>query len=77
MTVYELKKALELFADDTLVVIPGYEGGYSTPREAVNTELVLEVNDEDAWYYGPHEIADESTIEDYPNNERADAVVIR
>jgi hypothetical protein len=53
MTKAELIEALSPFPDDTMIVIPGYEGGRKEVEWTEEIKLKLNVNTE--WYYGPHE----------------------
>ena len=58
MTIAELIQALQQQPDQTaLVIIPGYEGGYSCVGELVRKHIALNVNT--SWYYGPHDDAGE------------------
>jgi hypothetical protein len=53
MKVKELIEQLQSFDLDAMVVISGYEGGYSEVDSIDNIKLKLNVNK--AWYYGKHE----------------------
>jgi hypothetical protein len=53
MNVKELIEQLQSFDLDAMVVISGYEGGYSEVDCVDDIKLKLNVNT--AWYYGEHE----------------------
>lgn len=53
MTVKELKKKLEQFQDDALVLVQGYEGGVSDIGAISASKVKLNFFDED--WNGPHE----------------------
>jgi hypothetical protein len=54
MTVNELIEQLKNYPGDMCVLTLGYEGGFNDI--SLRTEdIVFNVNDEDKWYYGPHE----------------------
>jgi len=54
MTVAELIEQLKNYPSDMTVLTLGYEGGFNDL--SLRTEdIVFNVNDEDKWYYGPHE----------------------
>jgi hypothetical protein len=53
MTKAELIEMMFDYPDDTMVVIPGYEGGLSDVTHVEDVKLKLNINS--AWYYGPHE----------------------
>ena len=54
MKVHELISFLYTLDQDLEVVLPGYEGGYSSVRGITEPcEYVCDVNE--AWYYGSHE----------------------
>ena len=58
MTVGELKKCLELFSDDLMVVVDGYESGFTelTPSKVKRITLALnKYDDKEEWYFGRHE----------------------
>jgi hypothetical protein len=57
MTVKDLIKKLEQFHPDMPVVIDGYEGGVNEVDYVIETDIILEYNDE--WYYGKHELVTE------------------
>lgn len=57
MTVKELMDALKYMDKDAVVVMPGYEGGYTKVRMTILTYMVDYPNP--AWYYGEYEEADE------------------
>lgn len=60
MTVRELIDILQKMPQDTLVVIPGYEGGYDNPSVSTST-LIADTNwnsvknEKITWYYGRHD----------------------
>lgn len=58
MTVNELIEQLKNVPGDSLVVIPGYEGGYDNPEVMSNT-LILDTNwngkEKEFWYIGRHD----------------------
>jgi hypothetical protein len=54
MKVKELIDLLQKEDPDTLVLVDGYEGDYSTPKEMRKIE-VYEVK-ESAWYYGNYKL---------------------
>lgn len=56
MTVAELIKALSRCPDDLMVVVNGYEGGYTEIIKLEQINLNLNVNSES--YYGPHDTPD-------------------
>lgn len=58
MKVSKLIKLLKRENPDKLVVIPGYEVGYSDVKCINKIKLSLNVNDE--WCYGDHEQDDEN-----------------
>jgi hypothetical protein len=67
MTVKELMEMLKYTNPDSLVLIPGYEGGYRTLSEVRPVLAELNVNSE--WYYGPHELdGTEPAVLLYPEN---------
>lgn len=55
MNVRELIEELKQYDPETMVVINGYEGGYSEVKEMSVVDLMKNINKE--WYYGPHELA--------------------
>ena len=55
MNVGELIKKFQQYDPEMMVVINGYEGGYSAIKVLSEVDLMLNINKE--WYYGPHEIA--------------------
>lgn len=58
MNVAELIKVLQELPQDALVVINGYEGGVNEVSNATETKIEQNVNT--AWYYGDHEINEDS-----------------
>lgn len=62
MKVFDLILALQALPPDLIVVAPGYEGGYREVKAPWTVMLKLNVNTE--WYYGPHEEAQE----EHPTN---------
>lgn len=53
MTVQQLKSALEHYPEDAIVLVPGYEGGYSDIGKLKETMVKLDHYKEE--WYGPHE----------------------
>ena len=58
MTVNELIEQLKMVPGDSMVVIPGYEGGYDNPE--VTTETIVPDtnwtgNGKESWYMGRHD----------------------
>lgn len=53
LKVSDLIQILSQYDPDTIICIPGYEGGFSPIHGVKKTELLKDVNDE--WYYGPHD----------------------
>ena len=53
MTKAELIEAMSEFPDETMVVIPSFEGGLSDVDYVEDVKLKLNANS--AWWYGPHE----------------------
>lgn len=51
--VKELKAELSKYPDDTLVLVEGYEGGFSDIGFIKSIKVHLDINKED--YMGPHE----------------------
>ena len=47
------------------VITCGYEGGYIDIDDVGPTKIALNVHK--AWYYGPHEAADDYKVKDTPN----------
>lgn len=58
MTVIELINVLLSMPQDSMVVLPGYEGGYKEVSLVDVVKLLLNVNTES--YYGPHEVSSTS-----------------
>lgn len=56
MKVKELIEQLQQYNPETLVLIPGYEGGYEDVKRIEKIGVVLNYNKES--YYGPHELID-------------------
>ena len=54
MTVNELIEQLRNYPGDMRVLTLGYEGGFNDSM-VWSDDIVFNVNDKDAWYYGPHE----------------------
>lgn len=59
MTVAELMFKLQGLPHDARVVVSGYEGGVGDVANVSEVMIKLNVNDE--WYYGPHEMEDGDT----------------
>ena len=53
MNVGELMDELSKFEPETMVVVTGYEGGYTSRIAIREQEIAINVNQE--WYYGEHE----------------------
>jgi len=73
MTVQELIDKLKTCDKDALVVTRGYEAGYDSVTSVYLCTVALNVNT--AWYYGAHEILEES-LDEYKVYETAKAVRI-
>jgi hypothetical protein len=58
--VKELIEALKDYPEDMMVVLRGYEGGYSEITDSCEIMLAL-VDNADRWYFGEHEKANEYT----------------
>lgn len=56
MKVSDLIQILSQYDPETVLVIPGYEGGFSPLHTARLETLLKNVNDE--WYYGSHDTVD-------------------
>lgn len=54
MTIAELIEQLKIYPHDLRVLTLGYEGGFND-IDIRTKDIVFDVNDKDAWYYGPHE----------------------
>ena len=72
MTVRELVDMLKEMPQDSLVVIPGYEGGFDNPTVSTSTLIVDSnwnsvKNEKHSWYYGRHNVY-------YPEHEETSAV---
>lgn len=59
MTVKELIEQLQTLDPELRVFTRGYEGGYED-AEAPATIREFKLNYYGAWYYGPHEVVEES-----------------
>ena len=68
MTVGELRDRLSNYAYDSIVLLPGYEGGVNEVRTVEGVRVHLNVHDE--WWKGAHEVADK----DAEGEEVVDAV---
>jgi len=62
MTIKELIEQLEQLDPDLHVFTAGYEGGFNDVYVGNEREIALNVHEE--WYYGKHEDANYSLIED-------------
>ena len=63
MTVKELIEQLQTLDPDLHVFVRGYEGGYDYAGPVTDpNEFALDFHDE--WYYGNHEVADYSGVEE-------------
>ena len=76
MKVYELIKYLQELDPETVVMVPGYEGGYRyTSPSTGPIEMALDVHF--AWYYGPHEQAnDHYHLDPDREYEKVNAIVL-
>jgi len=63
MKIKELIAELQKLDPELMVVVPGYEGGYSEANGLHPIRLDLNVNTE--WYYGKHEQNDNGTTDAY------------
>ena len=70
MKVKELIEKLQEFDPELMVVRPGYEGGVTELESATEVMLALNVNEE--WYYGEHDMVDDTT--DWPKHKHAQGV---
>ncbi len=71
MTVAELIEQLKMVPQDSMVVIPGYEGGYDNPD--VSTDTLVENDNWDGqekfyWYNGRHAHYSVDMVGDQPIN---------
>jgi hypothetical protein len=63
MTVKELIEQLQQLDPELHVFVSGYEGGYNYAGPIIeDKEFALNFHDE--WYYGNHEVADYSGVEE-------------
>lgn len=61
MKVHELIDLLKQQDQNAMVVVSGYEGGYTEVTRAEITHLQLDVNS--AWsYYGEHEFSEDTSL---------------
>ena len=74
MNVKELIKQLETLDPTAMVVISGYEGGVHEVNNVTNKKIALNANS--SWYYGEHEIVEETYNSYYKNLKKAQAVLI-
>ena len=65
MLVEELIAQLQTYDPKLPVISRGYEGGYIDIDGIGPTKIALNVNE--AWYYGPHEAADDYKVTDNPD----------
>ena len=75
MKVSELIKKLKTLPEDYPVLLGGYEGGHYVPNLVLVETLLRDVNKE--WYYGPHEVFNEFTREQFPQASTFRGVIIR
>ena len=61
-TVAKLIEALSKFPQEMRVIVSGYEGGYCDVGLPSIRSIELNVNE--AWYYGPHDDSDEKIDEE-------------
>lgn len=66
MNVSELIEQLKNYPGDMRVLTLGYEGGYND-IDLNTADIVFDVNNEDTWYYGPHEYV--SFMDSLPNSD--------
>ena len=64
MKVKDLIKELQLLDQESMVIISGYEGGYSEVSSADQKQIALDVHK--SWYYGRHEIVEDYHKAEYP-----------
>lgn len=57
MKVKDLIKELQELDQESMVIISGYEGGYSEVSSAAQKQIALGVHK--SWYYGSHEIIED------------------
>lgn len=62
MLVEELIQQLQALDPKLPVIRNGYEGGYCDIERIDTTKIALNVNE--AWYYGPHESADDYKVQE-------------
>ena len=62
MLVEELIAELQTYDPKLPVIRNGYEGGYCDVERVGFQKIALNVND--AWYYGPHESADDYAVKE-------------
>lgn len=67
MNVGELKAKLAELPDDMPLYVGGYEGGVADLRGLDHVVVKLNANEE--WYYGPHEPMDMSDSDGPPDGE--------
>ena len=60
MLVEELIAELQKYDPKLLVITRGYEGGFEEIENTLHSKIALNVNE--AWYYGPHESADDYKV---------------
>ena len=60
MKVKDLIKELQELDQESMVIIGGYEGGYSEVSSAAQKQIALDANSSKTWYYGPHEIIEDA-----------------
>ena len=59
MTVQDLIKKLQTLDPNLPIVLSGYEGGCYYLRNVNEVIVALDVNSQDDWWYGPHEVVQE------------------
>jgi hypothetical protein len=67
MTVNELIEHLKNYPPDMRVLTLGYEGGYDDVGEMRSEDVAFNVNNEDTWYYGSHELT--RFMDELPNKD--------
>jgi len=74
MKVSALIDLLKVMPQDSPVVIKGYEGGVDDVALVEEVSINLNVNNE--WYYGPHEIDSQSSVPSNVDDKSVPAVYL-
>lgn len=74
MNVQQLIKKLEKLDPKAMVVVSGYEGGVNEVKSVSPVTIDLNVNDE--WYYGKHEVVDDATYSHKEGLKQKQAVLV-